>query len=128
MDMGLGGTKCGTIITKEVPKHIDFIKYIVLMSYYFIGRINIIDSDEYQKYLDKSGEIFKKYKGEYLVVDDEPVVLEGNWDQARTVLIRFKSRRDFWDWYYSDDYQEILKHRLAGAECNGILTKGLDNS
>jgi uncharacterized protein (DUF1330 family) len=98
------------------------------MSYYFIVRINIIDSDEYQKYLEKSGEIFKKYKGEYLVVDDEPLVLEGNWDQARTVLIRFNSRKDFWDWYYSEDYQEILKHRLAGAECNAILTRGLDNS
>lgn len=38
------------------------------MSYYFIVRINIIDPLEYQKYLDKSGEIFRKYKGEYLVV------------------------------------------------------------
>ena len=48
------------------------------MSYYFIVRININDSTEYQKYLDRAGEIFKRYKGEYLVVDDEPLVLEGN--------------------------------------------------
>jgi len=97
------------------------------MSYYFIVRINIIDSVEYQMYLSKAGEIFKKYKGEYLVVDDEPVVLEGSWDQERTVLIRFSSRKDFWDWYYSEDYQEILKHRLDAAECNAILAKGLDS-
>jgi uncharacterized protein (DUF1330 family) len=96
------------------------------MSYYFIVRINIIDSTEYENYLDKAGEIFKKYKGEYLVVDDEPLVLEGSWGEARTVLIRFDSRKDFWDWYYSDDYQEILKHRLTAAECNAILAKGLD--
>jgi uncharacterized protein (DUF1330 family) len=98
------------------------------MSYYFIVRINIVDSSEYQKYLAKAGEIFKKYKGEYLVVDDEPLVLEGNWDSVRTVLIRFSSRKDFWDWYYSEDYQQILKHRLSAAECNAILAKGLDNS
>lgn len=97
------------------------------MSYYFIVRINIIDPLEYQKYLDKSGEIFRKYKGEYLVVDDEPVVLEGNWDYGRTVLIRFATRKDFWDWYYSDDYQAILKHRLLAADCSAILTKGLDS-
>jgi uncharacterized protein (DUF1330 family) len=97
------------------------------MSYYFIVRININDSTEYQKYLDRAGEIFKRYKGEYLVVDDEPLVLEGNWVQERTVLIRFNSRKDFWDWYYSDDYQEILKYRLNAAECNAILAKGLDS-
>lgn len=108
--MGLGGTEC------------------VKMSYYFIVRINIIDPAEYQKYIDKAGEIFKRYHGEYLVVDDEPVVLEGSWDYDRTVLIRFDSRKDFWDWYYSEDYQQILKYRLDAAECSAILTKGLDNS
>jgi uncharacterized protein (DUF1330 family) len=97
------------------------------MSYYFLVRISIIDSTEYEKYLAKSGEIFKKYKGEYLVVEYDPLVLEGSWKHGRTVLIHFNSRKDFWDWYYSEDYQEILKHRLKGAECNGILAKGLDN-
>jgi uncharacterized protein (DUF1330 family) len=91
-------------------------------------QIRIVDSAEYQKYIDRSAEIFKRYKGEYLVVEDEPLVLEGHWDHERTVLIRFNSRKDFWDWYYSDDYQEILKHRLTGAECNAMLAKGLDNS
>ena len=90
------------------------------MSYYFIVRIVISDKEEYQKYLDKAGEIFKKYKGEYLVMDDEPMVLEGSWEQARMVLIRFNRRKDFWDWYYSEDYQEILKYRLNGSrmQCN----------
>jgi uncharacterized protein (DUF1330 family) len=97
------------------------------MSYYFIVQISIVDSTEYQKYLDKAGEIFKRYKGEYLVVEDEPLVLEGSWNHGRTVLIRFDSRKDFWDWYYSDDYQEILKYRLNAAECNAILAKGLDS-
>ena len=98
------------------------------MSYYFFVQISITDSTEYQRYLDKAAEIFKRYKGEYLVVEDEPLVLEGRWDCGRTVLIRFDSRKDFWDWYYSDDYQEILKYRLDAAECNAILAKGLDNS
>jgi uncharacterized protein (DUF1330 family) len=97
------------------------------MSYYFIVRLNIIDPAEYQKYLAKAGEIFKKYNGEYLAVDDEPVILEGNMEKGRVVLIRFNSRKDFWDWYYSEEYQEILKHRLTAAECNAILAKGLDS-
>jgi uncharacterized protein (DUF1330 family) len=96
------------------------------MDYYFIAQIRINDNHEYQKYIDKSGEIFKKYNGEYLSVDNEPIVLEGKYDYTRSVLIKFKSKGYFEDWYNSDDYQEILKHRLKGADCDTILIKGLD--
>ena len=96
------------------------------MDYYFIAQIRIIDNHEYQKYIDKSGEIFKKYNGEYLSVDNKPIVLEGQWDYTRTVLIKFSSKSDFENWYNSDDYQEILKSRLKGADCDTILIKGLN--
>lgn len=95
------------------------------MDYYFIAQIRISDINEYQKYIDKSGEIFKKYNGEYLSVDNDPLVLEGKWDYTRTVLIKFRSKRDFKDWYNSDDYQDILKNRLKGSDCDTILIKGL---
>ena len=52
------------------------------MSYYFIAQIRINDEIEYQKYIDKSGEIFEKYNGEYLSVDNNPVILEGKWDYS----------------------------------------------
>ncbi|MFC2138800.1 DUF1330 domain-containing protein, partial [Bacteroidota bacterium] len=97
-----------------------------IMSYYFIAQIKINDNEEYQKYIDKAKGKFKKYKKEYLVVDNDPQIIEGNWDYTRTVLIKFDSQEAFNDWYYSEDYQEILKHRLKGADCDTILVKGLD--
>jgi len=48
------------------------------MSYYFIAQIKINDETGYQKYLDKAGEIFKKFNGEHLSVDNGPEILEGN--------------------------------------------------
>jgi uncharacterized protein (DUF1330 family) len=96
------------------------------MDYYFIAQIKINDNYEYQKYIEKSGEIFKKYNGKYLSVDNEPIVLEGQWNYTRTVLIKFKSKIDFENWYKSDDYQKILKYRLKGADCDTILIKGLN--
>ncbi len=96
------------------------------MNYYFIAQIKINDDKEYQKYLDKAGEIFKKYNGKYLSVDNNPLILEGRWDYTRTVLIKFESIEDFNNWYKSDDYQRILKHRLKAADCDSILVKGLD--
>jgi uncharacterized protein (DUF1330 family) len=95
------------------------------MSYYFIAQIRINDETEYQKYIDKSGEVFSKYKGRYLAVDKEPVRLEGNWDYTRTVLITFDNREDFDAWYRSDDYQKILQYRLKAANCDTILIEGL---
>ena len=95
------------------------------MSYYFIAQIKINNKIEYQKYIDKAGDIFKKYNGEYLSVDNEPVILEGEWDYTRTVLIKFKSKNDFIDWYNSEEYKEILEYRLKAADCDTILIKGL---
>ena len=91
------------------------------MSVYFMASIRIHDPEEYQLYLDHAGEIFSRYKGRYLAVDNQPEVLEGAWNYSRAVLIYFDSKEDFESWYHSDDYQEILKYRSAAAECDTIL-------
>jgi uncharacterized protein (DUF1330 family) len=96
------------------------------MSYYFIAQIKINNDNEYQKYIDKSSEIFEKYKGEYLAVDNDPQILEGSWDYTRTILIRFDSRNDFNDWYNSPEYRDVLQHRLNASDCDTILVKGLN--
>jgi uncharacterized protein (DUF1330 family) len=95
------------------------------MKYYFVAQIKIKDEIEYQKYIDKAGDIFKKYNGDYLSVDNEPIILEGKWDYTRTVLIEFKSKKDFEDWYNSNEYKEILAYRLKAADCDTLLVKGL---
>lgn len=96
------------------------------MSHYFIAQIKIHDTSEYQKYLDKAEEIFKKFNGKYLAVDNHPLVLEGSWDYTRTVLIWFPTSTDFNNCYHSAGYQSILKHRLNAADCNSVLLQGLE--
>jgi Uncharacterized conserved protein len=96
------------------------------MIHYFSAQIRIHDKDEYGKYLEKFDEIFSKYKGEYLAIDESPFLLEGEWNYTKSVIIKFNTKKDFEDWYYSDDYQKILKHRLAAAKCDTILIKGLE--
>ena len=96
------------------------------MTHYFVAQIKIHDQDEYNKYLDKFDDIFSKYKGEYLAIDDPPALLEGDWNYTKSVLVKFNSKEEFEDWYYSEDYQKILKHRLNAAKCDTILLEGLD--
>ena len=94
------------------------------MSHYFIANIRINDEADYQKYIEKSDEVFRKFKGRYLSVDNNPQLLEGNWDYTRTVLIEFPNEDEFKNWYNSTEYQEILKYRLNAANCDSILIKG----
>ncbi|MFZ1290122.1 MAG: DUF1330 domain-containing protein [Melioribacteraceae bacterium] len=94
------------------------------MSYYFIANIKINDENEYQKYLDDVDIVFKKFNGKYLAVDESPNILEGSWHYTKSVLIQFETKKDFDDWYYSEEYQKILKFRLNAADCDSILIKG----
>jgi uncharacterized protein (DUF1330 family) len=96
------------------------------MNYYFVAQIRIHDSGEYNKYLENFDVIFSKYNGEYLAIDESPVILEGEWDYTKSVLVKFKSKKDFESWYYSAEYQAILKHRLNAAKCDTILLEGVD--
>ena len=93
---------------------------------YFIAQIKIKDKTEYQKYINEAEEIFSKYNGKYLAVDDNPIILEGNWNYTRTVLIKFENKDDFEKWYNSKEYKEILKYRLSAAKCDTILVEGLE--
>jgi uncharacterized protein (DUF1330 family) len=95
------------------------------MSYFFIAQIKINDNIEYQKYIDKSESVFSKYNGEYVVVDNNTEILEGDWKYERLVMIKFNSKEDFNAWYNSLEYQQILKHRLKAANCDSILVKDL---
>ena len=94
------------------------------MSVYFVANIRIHDEQEYNKYLESVDEVFSKFSGTYLAVDEKPSVLEGAWNYTKVVLIRFPSQEDLHAWYDSDEYQNILRHRLTGAQCDTLLVHG----
>jgi uncharacterized protein (DUF1330 family) len=96
------------------------------MNHYFVAQIRINDPNEYDKYLENFDDIFSRYNGEYLAIDESPALLEGEWNYTKSVLIKFNSKKEFEDWYYSADYQKILKHRLNAAKCDTILLEGVD--
>ena len=97
------------------------------MPVYFYANIRVKDEAEYKKYLALVDEVFEKYKGEYLVVDESPELIEGSWDFTKSVLIKFESREEFRRWYYSEEYQQILKYRLSGSDCDAVLLHGIED-
>lgn len=95
------------------------------MAYYFSAQIRIHDPGEYERYLESFDEIFSRCQGKFLAIDESPTLLEGEWDYTKTVLISFETREDFEAWYFSKDYQEILRYRLNAADCDTILIQGV---
>jgi uncharacterized protein (DUF1330 family) len=94
------------------------------MSSYFIANIKLTNESIYKVYLEKCDEIFRKYNGEYLIVDSNPEILEGKWLYSKIVVIKFTSKAMLMEWYNSKDYQEILKYRIEGAQCDTIIAEG----
>ena len=94
------------------------------MSCYFVAQIDIRDPEEYERYLAGFDEIFERYEGQVVAVDDDVEVLEGRWSYGRTVLIRFPGRDALLAWYRSDDYQKLAVHRHNASNANIALVQG----
>jgi len=94
------------------------------MSAYIIGLIEIHDRDEYNQYQAGFREIFSRYNGEILVVEEAPTILEGAWPHTRTVVLRFADENEAKRWYESEQYQALAQHRFRASRANVILAKG----
>ena len=97
------------------------------MSAYFIALINIHDPARYEQYLAGFDEVFEKYQGQVVAVEDDPRVLEGEWPAGRTVLIRFPSEQALRSWYDSAEYQHLARHRQEASVASVAIVTGRDS-
>ncbi|MEL6360782.1 MAG: DUF1330 domain-containing protein, partial [Pseudomonadota bacterium] len=70
--------------------------------------------------------VFSKFDGTMLAADFDPVVIDGEWEHDRFVLMSFPDEQSLRVWLTSAEYQEIAADRIAGATTNAIIAKGLD--
>ncbi len=97
------------------------------MSSYFIALIDIHDPDRYDLYLAGYDEIFDRYQGKVIAVDDSPTFLEGKWPARRTVLIEFPNETELRRWYDSPEYQALAQYRRDAADAAIAIIHGRDN-
>jgi uncharacterized protein (DUF1330 family) len=95
------------------------------MAVYIIAQIQINDRDEYGKYEAGFLEVFTKSSGEILVVNEDPVILEGDWPYTQTVVVSFPSAEDALSWYRSDEYQVLAQYRLRASIGNIVMVEAL---
>ncbi len=98
------------------------------MAHYVIAKISIVDREEYGRYEAGFMEVFSCYKGKILAVDESVKLLEGEWPVTRTVLIEFPSEEGAMDWYTSDEYQQLAKHRFVSSKGDIVLVQGIEQN
>jgi uncharacterized protein (DUF1330 family) len=86
------------------------------MSVYAIALISISDRAGYAAYEQGFMEIFNRFSGKLLAVDEAPVVKEGEWPHTRTVLLEFPDQAEFDRWHHSDAYQALARHRFSASQ------------
>jgi len=96
------------------------------MPVYLISRMTIHDRAEYDKYEARFMDVFEKFSGTMLSVDEEPQVVGGEWNATRSVLIEFPDKPSLFEWLLSPEYKEIGKFRDAGSTAESIIVKGVE--
>ena len=95
------------------------------MATWFVAELEIHDRERYSQYEAGFLEIFQKYEGQLIAVDEAPRVIEGEWPHTRTVILKFPDDDAARRWYDSPEYQELVKHRHAASTGNAALLTGI---
>lgn len=93
---------------------------------YFVFDTTIKDPDRFKPYLGKVEATVEAFGGKRLVLGGEIHSVEGAAPKGVLVILQFPDVATASSWYNSAEYQEIIGHRLAAADCDAYLVEGLD--
>lgn len=95
------------------------------MAVFVVAQLSIFDRESYGLYEAGFMEIFQKYRGSLLAVDEAPEAVEGEWSATRIVIGSFPDAEAFNDWFRSPEYVELAEHRKAGSKGLILTVQGL---
>jgi uncharacterized protein (DUF1330 family) len=94
------------------------------MSAFVIVEVTVTNPGLYAAYRDLAGASVARHGGRFIVRGGAVTTLEGDWNPQRIVVIEFASVDAAKAWYFSDDYQEALKVRLANSVGKALIVDG----
>lgn len=94
------------------------------MAAYVIVQAEVTDWDRFGEYLKESPGVIARFGGRYLARGGETIMLEGDADTRRMVIIEFPSLQKAKEWYRSEEYQRIKSLRQGAATGSLIAMDG----
>ena len=98
------------------------------MAVYIINNMTIHDRAAYDRYVRAFMDVFARFAGRVLAVQDAPMPVEGTWPYDRTVLLSFPTRDEALRWANSPEYRQIAEDRHAGTTSNVVILDGLTST
>jgi uncharacterized protein (DUF1330 family) len=95
------------------------------MPAYVIVETDIADPERYEQYKAASPAAIAAGGGRFLVRGGELVVLEGDWQPTRLVVLEFEDLAAAKRWYESEVYQEAKKLREGAAHLRMVAVQGV---
>jgi uncharacterized protein (DUF1330 family) len=96
------------------------------MPAYVIVETDITDPERYEQYKVASPAAIAAGGGRFLVRGGELVVLEGDWQPSRLVVLEFEDLEAAKRWYASQRYQEAKNLRQGAAQLRMVAVQGID--
>jgi uncharacterized protein (DUF1330 family) len=94
---------------------------------YWIGRVDVSDSDAYRRYVEANAEPFARFGARFLVRGGPFECVEGE-ARARNVVIEFPSVEAARACYEDPAYQRAKGLRAAASEGDIIVIQGYDGA
>jgi len=95
------------------------------MPAYVIAETEVTDPERYEQYKAASPAAIADGGGRFLVRGGELVVLEGDWQPSRLVVLEFADLAAAKRWYESQAYQETKKLREGAAKLRVVAVQGV---
>jgi uncharacterized protein (DUF1330 family) len=95
------------------------------MPAYVIVETDITDPERYEQYKAATPTAIAAAGGRFLVRGGEHVVLEGDWEPTRLVVLEFEDLAAAKRWYESELYQDAKKLRAGAAHMRMVAVQGV---
>ena len=92
---------------------------------YWIGRVDVIDSDGYNEYAQSAAIAFRKYGAHFIVRGGKFEVAQGG-SRGRNVVIEFPSYQAAHDCWHSPEYKRASPLLMQATQADIIIIEGYD--
>ena len=95
------------------------------MRAYLVAVETVHDEELFAEYRKQVVATVDAFGGRFIARGGKQTVLEGQWQNPRTVIIEFPTREAAEAWYKSPDYQKIIGLRLKSTSGNLVILDGV---
>lgn len=98
------------------------------MAVYLVVEIEIKDQELYSDYVNKVYDIVTAYGGKYIVRGGRVMLVSGNWNPERIIMVEFPNIQQMQNCFQSPQYLEIASLREQSTMSKAIVVEGYNKA